>query len=139
MSSHILVPFDDSDPAHRALEHALETFSGAEITVLTVISEVGAVDCPEQLSPEEDTGCFSAEATDRLNVAEEIAAEYGIPIQTACEVGSPCQIITEYADAEAVDHIIIGSHGRTGLTRIIVGSVSETVSRQTSSPVTTIQ
>ncbi|WP_306055639.1 universal stress protein [Natronococcus wangiae] len=139
MSSHILVPFDDSDPAHRALRYTFETFPDTEITVLTVICEIGAIDAPKQLSPEEDTGSFSEEAKQRLTVAEEIADEYSISIQTVYEVGPPGQIITEYADTEDVDQIIMGSHERTGIARIIVGSVSETVSRRTSSPVTTIQ
>lgn len=139
MNPHILVPFDDSGPAHHALKYAFESFPDAEITVLTVIGEVGAIDSPEEISPEEDNGCLSAEAKERVTVAEEIADEYGVTIQTVCEVGPPCQIIPEYAETENVDHIIMGNHGRTGISRLVVGSVSETVSRQTSSPVTTIQ
>lgn len=139
MSSHILVPFDNSDPASRALEYTVEEFPDAKITVLTVIAQIGSIDCSDQVSIEEEADCFSAEAKQRLQEAREIAEEYGSAIRTATDVGPPCRVITEYATTEDIDQIVIGSHGRTGISRIIVGSIAETVVRRASSPVTIIQ
>lgn len=138
MASHVLVAFDDSDPARRALEHAFEKFPDADVTVLTVIGEVGSVNDAGDFCRDVD-GAFSEEADERLTEAEEIAAEFSKSIQTDCVVGPPCEKIPEYAAATNPDHIVMGSHGRTGLSRLILGSVSEMVSREVSTPVTTVQ
>lgn len=139
MNSHILVPFDDSDPAKRALEHALEQFPETDITVLTVIAEVGSVNDSEDVCWEDDDGAFAELAEERLTLAEDIADAHGVSIRTECVVGPPCEKIPEYAEATDVDHIVMGSRGRTGLSRLIVGSVSENVAREVSPPVTTVQ
>lgn len=139
MNPHVLVPFDDSEPAQQALEHAIENFPDTDITVLTVIGEVGSMDDSEDLCWEDEDGAFAELAEERLTLAEDIADAYGVSIRTECEVGPPCEKIAEYAEAADVDHIVIGSHGRTGLRRLIVGSVSENVARDASPPVTTVQ
>lgn len=139
MDPHVLVPFDESEPAQRALEHAIESFPDTDITVLTVIGEVGSVNDSEDLCYEDDDGAFAELAEERLTLAEDIANEHGTSIRTECEVGPPSEKIPEYAEAADVDHIVIGSHGRTGLSRLIVGSVSENVARDASQPVTTVQ
>lgn len=138
MASHVLVPFDDSDPARRALAHAIEEFPDADVTVLTVIGEVGSVDDSEDFCRDDD-GAFSQEADERLTDAEDIAAEYGVSIETECAVGPPTEKIPEYAEAADVDHVVIGNHGRTGLARLVVGSVAENVASEVSKPVTTVQ
>lgn len=136
MNAHILVPFDGSRPARHALEHALENFPDAEITVLTVIDEVGY--SSEYLASEE-TGQLFASAKRRLETAEAIADECGGSIRCVADIGPTCKTITEYAEIADVDHVVIGTHGRTGLSRIIVGSVAETVIRQSPSPVTAVK
>lgn len=137
MASRILVAFDGSEHARRALEHAIEEFPDADITVLTVVEEVGAFNDTDELCPGDD-GPFSELADERLSEAEAIADTYGVSIRTDCEVGPPCEKITEYAESSAVDHIVMGSHGRTGLSRVIIGSVSETVAEDAPAPVTTV-
>lgn len=136
MNTHILVPFDGSLPARHALEHALENFPEAEITVLTVLDEIGYAS--EHVAAEE-TGQLFASAKRRLETAEAIADEYGASIDCVADIGPTCETITEYAEDADVDHVIIGTHGRTGLSRIIVGSVAETVIRQSPSPVTAVK
>lgn len=138
MASRILVPFDGSEPSRRALEHAIEEFPDADITVLTVIEEVGSFNDTEDLCPGDD-GPFSELAEERLSEAEAIADQYGVSIRTDCEVGPPSEKIPAYAESTGVDHIVMGRHDRTGLTRIIVGSVSETVAGNASVPVTTVE
>lgn len=139
MGSHVLVAFDDSEPAQRALEHAIENFPETDITVLTVIGEVGSVNDSEDVCWEDDDGAFAELAEERLTLAEDIADAHGVSIRTECVVGPPCEKILEYAEATDVDHIVMGSRSRTGLLRLIVGSVSENVAREVSPPVTTVQ
>lgn len=139
MASRILVVFDGSAHSRRALEHAVEEFPDADITVLTVIEEVGSFNDTEDLCPEDDDGPFSELAEERLSEAEAVADEYGVSIRTDCEVGPPCEKIPAYAESADVDHIVMGTHGRTGLSRLVVGNVSETVAGETTAPVTTVE
>lgn len=136
MGSHILVPFDGSTPARHALEYALENFSDADITVLTVVDN--AAYSPDHFAPAEMGKPFVV-AKRRLEDAEAIADEYGVAVDCVMEAGATCPAITAYADAAGVDHVVMGTHGRTGISRIIVGSVAETVARRSSAPVTTVK
>ena len=60
-------------------------------------------------------------------------------VETAIEVGRPAATIVEEARERDVDHIVVGSHGRTGASRILLGSVAETVARRSPVPVTIVR
>jgi nucleotide-binding universal stress UspA family protein len=51
-------------------------------------------------------------------------------------VGRPAREIVDYADENDIDHVVMGSHGRSGVSRIVLGSVAENVVRKSSVPVT---
>jgi nucleotide-binding universal stress UspA family protein len=55
------------------------------------------------------------------------------------EIGRPSRAIVEYAEEHDIDHIVMGSHGRSGVTRILLGSVAETVVRRSPVPVTIVR
>ena len=71
--------------------------------------------------------------------ATQRAAERGVDLQTAIETGRPSRMIVSYAEENDIDHIVIGSHGRTGASRILLGSVAESVTRRSSVPVTIVR
>jgi nucleotide-binding universal stress UspA family protein len=143
MDRAILVPIDGSEPAWDALRFALEHHADADITAYHVISTVPV--------PEGRAVDVAAEHADRLyearrDDAEELladaarmAVEYGVDLETAYEQGNPREAILDYADTRDVDQIIMGSHGHTGLTRVLVGSVAEKVSRHAPVPVTIVR
>jgi len=54
-------------------------------------------------------------------------------------VGRPTKVIVEYADDHDIDQIVMGSHGRSGMSRILLGSVAEIVVRRASVPVTVVR
>lgn len=62
-----------------------------------------------------------------------------VSVETDVEVGDPAQSIVEYADTNDADHIVIGSHGRQGVARFLLGSVAETVVRRSVVPVTVVR
>ena len=74
-----------------------------------------------------------------LDDAVEYAAEQGREIETIRVTDRPARAIVDYADEEGVDHIVIGSHGRTGVTRVLLGSVAEKVVRRAHCPVTVVR
>ena len=51
-------------------------------------------------------------------------------------MGQPSDVIVEYAEEEGIDHVVMGSHGRSGLSKIVVGSVAESVIRDSQATVT---
>ncbi|WP_122089945.1 universal stress protein [Halalkalicoccus subterraneus] len=137
MDQQILVPFDGSDESETALNRALEENPNAEITVLNVLSSAELAYGGVQGSAAESlTDAQREEAEELFERAQERAAAYDATVQTALEVGTPGEVIVEYAEENASDHIIMGSHGRSGLSRIVVGSVAETVIRNASMTVT---
>lgn len=142
MVEHVLVAIDDSPMSDRALDHALETFPDATVTVLHVIDPVGSVSAAEgggiviaeqwYQNAEERAESICAEAVKRVGEREP-------PVETAVEVGRPARTIVDYSDEHDVDHIVMGSHGRKGLDRLLTGSVAEHVVRHASVPVTVVR
>ena len=142
MSTHVLVAFDESPQAESALRYALQTFSDATITAIHVN------DPREWITDGDEFDGFYSEVTyervqeaakEILDHAEEIATEYDREIETEAVTGKPSTEIIEYAEAGDADHIVVGSHGRTGLERFLIGSVAERVVRRSPVPVTVMR
>ncbi|WP_435181785.1 universal stress protein [Halorussus sp. AFM4] len=139
MYDRILVPTDGSDQSERAFERALDlalTYD-AELHLLNVV-DVSAL-----------TGEFDGMAVvDRLEEAgrgivhrlRDRAREAGVDtVETLVREGIPYSTILEYADDNDVDLIVMGTHGRTGLDRYLLGSVTERVVRKSDVPVLTVR
>lgn len=60
-------------------------------------------------------------------------------IQTEIKTGEAARTIVEYIDDNSIDHIVIGSHGRKGVSRVLLGSVAEKVARRSPTPVTIVR
>lgn len=60
------------------------------------------------------------------------------PVVTAVVSGEPAREIVGYAAREGIDLVVVGTHGRTGVTRVLLGSVAEKVSRTAGCPVLTV-
>lgn len=142
MAKRVLVAIDGSSKAWDAFEFAVEKFPEAEVTVFHVIDPVEggyAVGSGLPRSSEDWYEEQRADADSLFEEARERAAGTDVPIHSAVEVGRPSQVIVEYADDEGFDHIVVGSHGRSGVSRILLGSVAETVVRRSTVPVTVIR
>ncbi len=142
MADHVLLPMDGSEQARRALEHVLAEHPDARVTVLHVIDPARATYSAKAGIPPSSEEWFDDEEASAERLFEEIrgrAAEAGVSVETVTEVGQPSRIIVEYVEEHDVDHIVIGSHGRTGLSRVVLGSVAERVVRRSSVPVTVVR
>ncbi len=137
---HLLVALEDSDPGWAAFEFACREHADDEITVLHAVdptnSSYGEV---AHLGAEELLERRREEARDLLAEAEDRAADYGRSVETAVAVGQPADEIVEYAAENELDLIVVGSHGRTGFSRVLLGSVAERVARQAPVPVTIVR
>ena len=142
MAEHVLVPMDGSEQARDALEHTLSEHADARVTVLHVIDPARATYGAQAGIPTSSEEWFEAEEARAEHLFEEVrerAAEAGVEVETATEVGQPSRTIVEYAAEHDVDHVVIGSHGREGLSRILLGSVAELVIRRSPVPVTVVR
>ncbi|MFC7129495.1 universal stress protein [Haloferax chudinovii] len=139
MYNEILVPTDGSKAAERAIDHALdlaETYD-ARIHALYVVDtsiytslDAGADVVIDALEREGDA------ATRHVR---EAAEEAGIDVQVEVVTGTAYRSIREYTDDHDIDLVVMGTHGRTGLSHYLLGSVTERVVRTSPVPVLTIR
>jgi nucleotide-binding universal stress UspA family protein len=141
MPANVLVAVDGSPLSERALTYAIETFPDASITTVYVINPIDSVIDVEAggLPVAEDWFENAKEEATRIHTtATNLAAERNTALDTVTEVGKPARAILEYADDHDIDQIVMGSHGRSGIDRALLGSVAETVTRRARIPVTIV-
>jgi nucleotide-binding universal stress UspA family protein len=134
----ILVPTDGSECANIALDLAIEMAAetGATIDLLSVVfaTEIGADEETDRLIDR-----LVDNAALRLESLAERATARGVEVRMAVEVGAVHDEITEYAEAADVDLLVMGTHGRSGEPRALLGSVTERVLRTAPAPVLTVR
>lgn len=142
MTTAILVAFDESPQSVAALGHALETYDDATIRVLYVNDpwEWAGADGITDIFFAEDAFERSQDvASDVIAAADEIAREYDREITAETEIGATAETIVSYAEDHDIDHVVLGSHGRRGLTRFFLGSVAQYVAKRSPTSVTLIR
>ena len=140
MTVHILVPMDSSPMAKRALDHALSIHPDVHCTVLHVVDYIEeSYSARALLGGEKLRERAQKRAENLFEDAALIADEHGVAIDTATTVGDPAREIVQYAEDHEIDLIVIGSHGRSPMSRILLGSVAETVTRRAPVPVTVVR
>ena len=131
----ILVPLDGSDLAEAALETAIDILREHPATTLLLVRAAEALRPPEG-DRATDKDCAVREAESYLNGVVAGLRECGITrVRTAVWYGPAAPTIVETASVENVDLIIMTSHGRGGIGRLIFGSVAESVLRGTRTPI----
>ena len=135
----ILVATDGSDDSDAAVEAALDLAhdTTGRLLVLTVVPEASSDDAGTAAS---DTEAQRDDqqvvvATDRTNDIVDHAVEWGLEATPLVWEGEPADAILAAAASEGADIIVIGSSGRTGVGRMLLGSVSDDVVRRAEVPV----
>lgn len=129
----ILVPIDFSAQSEEAMRTAAELARcyGASLTVVTVYEPL-AWQVPEgawAMTPEQERRLFAAYET-KLAEAEKMLRDLGLgDIETRLLQGAIALEIVEHARARGCDLIVMGTHGRKGVSRALLGSVAERVLR----------
>ncbi|PSP75780.1 universal stress protein UspA [Halobacteriales archaeon QS_3_64_16] len=140
MTRRLLVPLTDSEHAWPALEHALEFFPDATITVLTVVDPAGAGYGQRSEEGKDGTPTSADAGVDRLfEEAIDRAEEQGVTIETTVAEGRPARTIVEVAERAAVDQIVVGIQDHSGISRVLLGSVAETVAKRSPVSVTIVK
>ncbi len=167
MYDTILYPTDGSEGAECALEHAEKIGKqfDAEVHILFV-ADTGFGDTPMRVQKDDEgrwtTGMMKRKRNEPSKTkmsksdidindvlvregeayTSQIAAELeerGVSAKAVCKRGSAAKTVVNYASENGVDMIVMGTHGRTGLNRRVIGSVTEKVVRTSEVPVLSVQ
>ena len=136
----ILVALDDSDPAREALEFALAEHPDADVTAVTVINPYDtSYGEATQFGVDSVVEARREEAEELFEEARRLASDHDGEFETETLVGAPAREILAYLEDEPVDRVFVGSHGRSGLSRVLLGSVAERIVRRSPVPVTIVR
>jgi len=126
MYKHVLVPLDGSPLSETALDYAAHL--GGKATQLTLLA---AIPPPETLlpfmAPGQSGGTQSqveAARTYLHRIGQDLQKRFGVSCRTEVQTGVPAVVIVERARALRVDAIVMSTHGRSGMDRLIFGSVT---------------
>jgi nucleotide-binding universal stress UspA family protein len=133
----ILHPTDFSDAADQSLSLArsLARDHGARLVLVSVPPPVTPF--ADGYVPLNDMEGLLEET--RRQLAELAAGITDVPVEIQVEYGSPGPVIVSVAEQCQADMIVMGTHGRTGLTRLVMGSVAEYVMHHAPCPVLTMR
>ena len=142
MFDRILIPTDGSDPARSAVEMALdlaETHDAALHVLFIVDQPVSVSGTGEGFSGLDNLlDAIEKEGHERTDVIVNRARERDIETKAVVRRGNPHDDILTYASENGIDLIVMATHGRTGVKRALLGSVTEDVVRHSEIPVLTV-
>jgi len=141
----MLVPTDFSEPSMAALDYAVKLGRslGSQLTLLFVVEPVylavptdmyAAIPSVDMLLVEQQRS-----AREQLNKVAQRLQKKGVKCKALMATGSVYQCITNAARQTKADLIVVGTHGRTGLSHILLGSVAERVVQTAPCPVLTVR
>jgi universal stress protein A len=140
----ILAPTDFSAHSEKAMRYAcgLAERVGAELHLLHILSEILPAGPDPLLMPVMPPEYYEEnEQRARETLSRLLDPAWGSPrsVVTTVRWGSPVESIVNYADEQKIDLIVIATHGRTGLSHVLLGSVAERIVREAPCPVLTIR
>lgn len=143
--THILVPIDFSANAAVAIDVAVALARAVGGTIeLVHVYGVPAIMLP-------DGSTFASSPSELLSVTERVEAELsaakqaavagaaGVAVVAQSLMGAPADEIVRLAGSGRYDVVVMGTHGRTGLRRLLMGSIAESVVRRSPIPVLTVR
>jgi len=125
--------------AEAAVDHAVAVAEacGAAVRVLSVV-DTSVLAAQTEVAPSDVlVESLQERSEDAVDGVAERFEEAGLSVETAVIRGTPAQAICADAEEHNVDLVVMGTHGRSGLDRVLLGSVTERTVRHASVPVMT--
>jgi len=140
MYKKILVPLDGSELAECALSHVRAIATGCRVPEVVLLGVVEPISQPvyAAFGDEHVRDIQKATRAYANNYLSKLAGglkEDGIAVQTVVVSGRPAEKILDYANKNQVDLIIMSTHGRSGVSRWVLGSVTDRIVRRSVAPV----
>ncbi len=137
MYEKILFPTDGSDGSNAALEHAIDLAKRYDATLqgLYVGDQRSYAGLAGDMDREKIREAQESLGNEALEAVVSAAESDGIDVETVRSIGLPAEEIIETIRAQGADLVVMGTQGRTGVKRALLGSVAESVVRQSPVPV----
>jgi nucleotide-binding universal stress UspA family protein len=128
MYKKMVLAVDGSEVSKNAAKHAvaLAKSTGGELLAIHVIPPFDVTEI-ESFKPDTIMKGLREEGEKILSEVKALASKEGVKVETRVEDGIPYDRICEVAEESDADLIIMGSHGRTGIGKVFIGSVAERV------------
>ncbi|MGZ0747209.1 universal stress protein [Haloparvum sp. AD34] len=139
MYDEILVPTDGSPAADAAIERAVDLADKYDARVHALYVVDGAAYSTLEAGSEIVIEALEAEGEEATERVAEAATDAGVEATTTVTTGTAYRTIQDYVDDNDIDLIVMGTHGRQGLDRYLLGSVTERVVRTSDVPVMTVR
>ena len=138
MYEDILLPFDGSDGAAEALHHAAEIAHWADATIHVLFVADTTRDSVSVVETQV-VDSLVEEGKDIVEDAEKTLDTLGVDYDSDVVQGNPAPTIVEYAEQYGHDLVVMPTHGREGVSRYLIGSVTEKAVRLSSVPILTVR
>jgi nucleotide-binding universal stress UspA family protein len=140
---NILFPIDFSECSEKVFPHVLDTAQtfDAKLYLLFVardISYLATIDVPRDLLMNTVAEVAKAGEDHMVIFGDKNLDDFTNNYETKVVIGNPAEEILRFADEQGIDLIIMGTHGRKGLERTLMGSVADHVIKNAAVPVLTI-
>lgn len=137
MYDKILFPTDGSEGSDSVLEHAVDLAKRYDATLEALFvgdqrSYAGIAADTDREQIREAQASIGERALDK---ARSVGESEGVAVSTTRANGVPSEVILEVIEEDGIDLVVMGTHGRTGLQRALLGSVAENVARQSPAPI----
>jgi nucleotide-binding universal stress UspA family protein len=138
---NIFIATDGSRQNQRAVMHSIELakMSDAKLYAGYVVDTAAFASIPMDAGWEMMYELLEKEANGATESVEELAQKQGVTVETVVLEGNPSHEIIEFADNNNIDLIIMGTLGKTGFDRFLLGSVAEKVTRNSKVPVLVVR
>lgn len=136
----VLVAYDGSEPAQKAAERAFSEYADEEIVLLRVVEAAGGSTGAGIELARDFLGDRREDASEEmLEEVTDLSGADDVEFRTEIRVGKPAREVVRFAEEHDVDQIIVGNHGRSGVSRVLLGSVAERIVRRAPVPVTVVR
>ncbi|ELZ35572.1 universal stress protein [Halorubrum tebenquichense] len=139
MYSEILVPTDGSPASDAAIEHAIDLADRYDARLHALYVVDGAAYSSLEAGAEVVVDALESEGEAATGRVADAAADAGVDCVATVASGTAYQSIHDYVDEHGIDVVVMGTHGRKGLDRYLLGSVTERVVRTSDVPVLTVR
>jgi nucleotide-binding universal stress UspA family protein len=138
----ILIPVDGSENAKRAVSTLIKQHQAAgplDIHLLNVQIPVESGHARMFIKKNDLDAYYRDEGRKALESAAALLKQAGVPFAEHLAIGHTAETIVNFAQQHQFDQIVMGTHGRTGLTSLLLGSVASDVLRSSKVPVTLVK
>lgn len=137
--TNILVPTDGSEYTKFAVKKAMELakITGGKVTALYVLDQTILTNMPMDTAVMNVYNTLEKEGKEAVDYVRDLGASEGIEVEVSVKEGTPVKVILD--ESPNYDLIVMGTLGRTGMSKLLMGSVAERVVRASQCPVMVVR